>query len=159
MIAADDLALLGAGFGAAMAAQPGAGAADVALHALGWAEVLDAAPRQGAAEAFSRLGATGAAAALLDDVVLHALGHAPDVATCVVLPDAHRSTPPGRRGAGGWRVAGLVSGRCRAGPPRPGAGGRRRDHHAGGDRARQPDRRGSGPRSRAAVPARHRSGR
>jgi hypothetical protein len=115
VIAADDLSLLGAGFGAAMAAQPGAGAADVALHALGWAEVLSAAPRQGAAEAFSRLGATGAAAGLLDDVVLHALGHAPDVATCVVLPDAHRSTPPGRRGAGGWRVAGLASGRCAPG--------------------------------------------
>ena len=91
MIEADDLALLTASFAAAMRAAPGAGAADVVLHDLGWADLLSVAPMQGAAAAFSALGTTGSAACLLDDVVVGALGLPVSTATCIVLPAPHRT--------------------------------------------------------------------
>ena len=85
-IDADDLAMLAAGFEAAMADAPGPGEADQALCDLGWADLLDAAPRQAAAMAFSALGTTGSAATLLDDVVAHALGLRISPEICVLFP-------------------------------------------------------------------------
>jgi len=111
MIDADDLALLATSFEAAMARAPRAAEADGELHELGWADLLAAAPRQGAAAAFTLLGATGAASCLLDDVVAHALGlpTGPDV--CVVLPVPGRRDPAGVRAGDSVRIDGLVSAR------------------------------------------------
>lgn len=92
-IDADDLALLATSFEAAMADAPGPGEADQALHDLGWADLLNAAPQQAAAMAFSALGTTGSAATLLDDVVAHALGLpiSPDI--CVLFPASLHANP------------------------------------------------------------------
>lgn len=93
LIDADDLALLAASFESVMADAPGPGEADQALNALGWADLLNAAPRQAAAMAFSALGTTGSAATLLDDVVAHALGIpiSPDI--CVLFPGPLHDNP------------------------------------------------------------------
>ena len=111
MIDADDLALLAVSLTAAMARESGAAAADAALHAVGWGELLVAAPIQGAAVAFAALGRTGSAACVLDDVVANALGVdvRPDV--CVVMPAPGRGTPAGTRDGSVIRVDGLVSAR------------------------------------------------
>lgn len=85
-IDADDLALLAESFEAAMAEAPGPGEADEALYDLGWIELLDADPGQGAALAFSALGRTNSAATLLDDVMAHAIGIQPSLDVCVMLP-------------------------------------------------------------------------
>lgn len=111
MIDADDLALLAVSFSAAMAQAPGAGAADVALHELGWGELLVAAPLQGAAAAFAALGTTGSSACLLDDVLAHALGLAVTPDVCVVMPAPSRREPPGVRVGSSIHVDGLVSAR------------------------------------------------
>src|SRR6266508_3311292 len=71
VIDTDDLALLAKSFEGAMER---GGEVDAALHALGWGDLLDAAPLQGAAAVFGLLGATGSVATLLDDVVVSALG-------------------------------------------------------------------------------------
>jgi hypothetical protein len=73
------------------------------LHELGWADLLEAAPDRGAGITFTLLGWTGAAAALLDDVVLHALGLPVSLDTCAVLPLPHSADLPSG--------AGLVSSR------------------------------------------------
>ena len=109
-IDADDLALLAASFEAAMADAPGPAEADQPLYDLGWAELLDAAPAQGAAIAFAALGATGSAASLLDDVVVSALGVNVSPQTCVVFPAPHRAEAPARFGDE-LVVDGLVSAR------------------------------------------------
>ena len=108
---ADDLALLASGFEAAMAEAPGPGEADQALYDLGWAELLDAAPAQGAATAFSALGRSNSAASLLDDVVANALGIAVSLDTCVVFPSPHKATAPGQRRGDTVVIEGLVSAR------------------------------------------------
>lgn len=96
VIDADDLALLAGGFeGALRDVEPSAGVA--ALFDLGWGEALAASPRQVAAAAFTALGATGSAAGLVDDVVLHALGLEPSPATAVLLPAPGSPAPPARR--------------------------------------------------------------
>jgi len=110
-IDADDLAMLAAGFeGALRDAEPEAGAEG--LVELGWLEVLDASPAQGMAAAFTALGSTGSAAAVLDDVVAHALGLAPSTDTCVVLPAPGRATAPGRRDGDDVSVDGVVTRRA-----------------------------------------------
>ena len=111
MIDADDLAMLSTSFAAAMTSAPGAGAADTALHELGWGELLAAAPRQGAAAAFAALGTTGSAACLLDDVVAHALRLPVTTALCVVMPRPGRREPPGARVGPTIHIDGLVSAR------------------------------------------------
>jgi Acyl-CoA dehydrogenase, C-terminal domain len=111
VIDADDLSLLAASFAATMAESPGAGAADAALHELGWADLLDAAPMPGAAAAFTALGATGAAACLLDDVVAHALGLRGGLSMCVVLPAPHSAVAAGLLVDGRLIIDGLVSAR------------------------------------------------
>lgn len=115
MIDGDDLALLATSFEAAMLHAPGAAAADFALHDLGWADLLAAAPQRGAAATFAKLGTTGAAACLLDDVVANALGDEVGPNVCVLLPAPHRWEAAGRRsgsaGGSGICVDGLVSAR------------------------------------------------
>jgi alkylation response protein AidB-like acyl-CoA dehydrogenase len=110
-IDADDLAMLADGFASAMLAAPGPGEADAALFDLGWGELLGAAPSQGAAMAFAALGATGSSAAIVDDVLAHAIGLDVTPTTCVVLPRPHRSGPPARRDGDVVRLDGLVSAR------------------------------------------------
>ena len=114
MIEADDLDLLITSFTAALVAAPGAGEADAALFELGWGDLLAAAPTQGAAAAFGALGATGSAACLLDDVVVHALGLDVGPTTGVVLPAPQRAVAPGRLIDGMLIIEGLVSARCAA---------------------------------------------
>ncbi|WP_419845580.1 acyl-CoA dehydrogenase family protein [Candidatus Poriferisocius sp.] len=92
-IDADDLALLAASFEAAMADAPGPGEADQALHDLGWADLLDAAPGPAAAMAFTALGTTGSAATLLDDVVAHALGLPITPEICMLFPATLHNNP------------------------------------------------------------------
>lgn len=116
MIDADDLALLVTSFEAAMSASsdggaPSPAAVDAALFELGWGDLLEVAPMQGAAAAFAALGRTGAVAGLLDDVVAHALGLGVGVDTCVVLPAPHAHEPAGSVEGGVLRVRGLVSAR------------------------------------------------
>jgi Acyl-CoA dehydrogenase, C-terminal domain len=111
MIDADDLAVLAASFEAAMLQHPGAAAADAALHELGWGDLLDAAGRAGAAVGFSALGATGAGACLLDDVIAHSLGLAVGTDVCVVLPAPHRRDPAGVQPGSNIVINGLVSAR------------------------------------------------
>ena len=110
-IDADDLARLATGFEAAMVDAPGPAGADQALYDLGWTELLAAAPAQGAATAFSTLGATGSAATLLDDVVANALGTDVSPTTCVVFPAPHQADPPGRRRGDAVVIDGLLSAR------------------------------------------------
>ena len=110
-IDADDLAMLAEGFASAMLAAPGPGEADAALFDLGWGELLTAAPSQGVAMAFTALGTTGSSAALIDDVLAHALGLEVAPTTCVVLPRPHRAGPPAARDADVIRIDGLVSAR------------------------------------------------
>ncbi len=116
MIDADDLAMLAAGFSAAMTdALDDGRAADAALRDLGWVDLLMTAPSQGAAMAFAELGASGAIASLLDDVLLGALGLDIDIdidgSTCVALPAPQVAQPPGRLIDGLVHVDGLVSSR------------------------------------------------
>ena len=92
-IDADDLALMAESFEAAMADAPGPGEADEALYDLGWAELLDTDPGQGAAAAFNALGRTNSAATLLDDVMAHALGIQPSLDACVMLPASLHTNP------------------------------------------------------------------
>ena len=105
----DDLALLAAGFEAAMSDASGPAESDQAMHDLGWAELLAAAPSQGAATAFSALGATGSAASLLDDVVANALGIDVSPTACMVFPAPHQFDTPGQRHGDAVTVDGLVS--------------------------------------------------
>jgi hypothetical protein len=111
VIDADGLALLARSFEAALEAGSDRSSADAALHELGWADLLAAAPRPGAAVAFALLGSTGSPATLLDDVLATALDLAASVDTCVVLPAPHSSRPPGEVVGGCARVRGLVSSR------------------------------------------------
>ena len=110
-IEADELAMLASGFEAAMLDSGGPDETLVALSALGWDELLDAAPVAGVAMAFTLLGASGSSASLLDDVVIRALGLTPAPTTAVVLPAAARTTPPARRVDGRIVIDGTVSSR------------------------------------------------
>lgn len=105
LIDADDLAMLAAGFTSVMQASPSAGEADDALYELGWGELLQADPRQGAATAFAALGITNAAAGILDDVLAVSLGAEPSLDLAVVVPAPHVRIAP----ADGTLVAGLVT--------------------------------------------------
>lgn len=107
----EDLAMLGAGFEAAMRDAPDTVSTTAALFDLGWAEVLAAAPAQAVATAFRALGTTGSAAGILDDVVAHALGLEPEAATAVALPAPVRSAPAGTLADGRLVVDGTASSR------------------------------------------------
>jgi hypothetical protein len=107
----DDLALLAHGFDAALRQHPDDHAALAALYDLGWREALAVAPAAAVATAFTALGATGSAAALLDDVVIRALGLDPAGDLAVALSAPGESFPPGRRHDDRITVDGLASGR------------------------------------------------
>jgi hypothetical protein len=107
MIDADDLEMLTASFEAS-------GATDADFHELGWADLLEMAPLQGAAAAFAVLGRTGSTAGLLDDVVAHALGLAVGGDVCVALPAPHSAAPAGVRKGDHVVIDGLVSTRATA---------------------------------------------
>ncbi|RAY17054.1 acyl-CoA dehydrogenase [Actinomadura craniellae] len=77
MIDAADLTLLSTGFRAAMEEPGDADRLDAALVELGWRELLADSPDEAVALVFPLLGATGAHAPLLNDVLLHALGRPP----------------------------------------------------------------------------------
>ncbi|MFP3899223.1 MAG: acyl-CoA dehydrogenase family protein [Acidimicrobiia bacterium] len=111
-IDADDLAMLAAGFDGVLrdAADPDEAARG--LFELGWDELLAASPAQAVAAAFGALGATGAAAGILDDVLAHALGLDPSIGTCIVAPAPGGSTPPGRRTGDRIVVDGTVTRRA-----------------------------------------------
>ena len=115
MIEADDLAMLATSFEAAMTPPESAvlepATVDAALFDLGWGDVLEMAPMQGAAAAFAVMGRTGAVAGLLDDVVAHALGLPIATDTCIVMPAAHASAPAGVISGRVLRVDGIVSAR------------------------------------------------
>jgi len=108
LLDADDMRLLGQSFESALA---DATDPDAALYELGWADLLDASPRQGAALAFAALGTTGAAAGLLDDVVARALGLPIEATAALVLPGAHDTAPPGRHTGSSVLIEGIVSAR------------------------------------------------
>lgn len=110
-IDADDLAMLADGFGSALAGTTDAGDATDRLVDLGWIDVLTAAPWQAIATAFPALGTSASPAAIIDDVVVHALGLEVSPSTCVVLPAPHGSTPPGRRVGDRLVVDGIASAR------------------------------------------------
>lgn len=107
----DDLAMLATGFEAAMRDAPDPASTTAALVDLGWIELLAASPAQAVATAFGALGTTGSVAGLVDDVVAHALGIAPDAGTAVALPAPARSAPPGTRDGGRIVVDGMASAR------------------------------------------------
>ena len=111
MVGADDLALLATGFEAAMAEEARPAVSDQALFDLGWAELLSAAPSQGAATAFRALGTTNSAAGLLDDVVANTLGIDISPHTCVVFPAPHQAEAPAHLQGDALVVDGLVSAR------------------------------------------------
>ena len=111
LLDADSLAMLADGFEAAMTASDGPAASARAVFDLGWGELLDASPTQGAAMAFTALGTTGSAAGLLDDVLMRALGLAASPTTCVVLAPPQTARVPGRLVGDRVAVDGLVSAR------------------------------------------------
>jgi alkylation response protein AidB-like acyl-CoA dehydrogenase len=108
---ADDLAMLAAGFEGALRQAGSSAEATSALFELGWADVLGSSPAQAISTAFTALGATGASAAIVDDVVAHALGLEVQAGTALVLPAPGGATPPGRRQGDGVVVDGTVSAR------------------------------------------------
>jgi signal transduction histidine kinase len=109
VIDADDLAMLATGFESAMRDSADPGALTLALFDLGWGEVLAAAPAQAVAMAFTALGATGATAGLLDDVIVHSLGLHAAPTTAVVLPAPSGTAPPGRRAGNSIALDGTAS--------------------------------------------------
>ena len=84
---------------------------DDALARLGWPEMLEAEPRDAVAILFTELGATNAAATVLDDVVVNALGVEPRSDLAALLPSFASSIPPGRLDAGVARAVGLGTAR------------------------------------------------
>ena len=84
---------------------------DAALAALGWLEMLDAEPRDAVDIVFTALGATNAAASVLDDVLVAALGAEPRADLAVLLPPFATWAPPGRSDERGVQAAGLATAR------------------------------------------------
>jgi hypothetical protein len=111
VIDADDLALLITSFEAAMERSGDRPAVDAALFDLGWSDLLDVAPRVGAAATFELLGSTNSPASLLDDVLAASLGLPVSLDSCILLPAPHGADPPGRAEGGRLRIEGLVSAR------------------------------------------------
>ncbi|GMU78100.1 MAG: hypothetical protein AMXMBFR46_08960 [Acidimicrobiia bacterium] len=89
-----------------------AGAVDAALDDLGWREMLEAEPRDAVEIVFGALGAAGAAASVLDDVVVAALGMEPRPDLAVVLPEFGRWDPPASRAGDGVRATGIATARA-----------------------------------------------
>lgn len=99
-------------FTAALATATDAEAADAALVELGWHDLLAHMPRPGAALAFGAAGTCGAAATLLDDLVVAACGQTPSADFAAMFPMAASIEPPGTVGDDGVvTLNGIVSAR------------------------------------------------
>jgi hypothetical protein len=96
MIDAGERAAMKESVRAAIASADGSAAIDEVLAKLGWLELLADEPADAIEIVFGALGATGAAAAVLDDVVLSALGTRPRPDLAVLLPRFAAWDPPGR---------------------------------------------------------------
>jgi hypothetical protein len=100
----------------AEAVAAGGDQADAALAKLGWLELLHEHPDDAIGIVFGALGATGAAATALDDVLQSALGMQPRAGLAVLLPGFARWEPPEREGLATGRAARateiLVAGRA-----------------------------------------------
>lgn len=83
------------------------GPVDDVLAELGWFEMLDAEPRDAVEIVFTALGRANAAAGVLDDVVVAALGVTPRADLAVVVPGFGAWSPPagGADGLGTARIA------------------------------------------------------
>ena len=90
----------------------GAAAVDEILAQLGWLELLEAEPADAIDIVFSALGATNAAATVLDDVVASALGTKARADLAVLLPRFAAWDPPGRLDADGFHARGLATARA-----------------------------------------------
>jgi Acyl-CoA dehydrogenase, C-terminal domain len=95
-------------------AEPGV-PADNVLARLGWREMLAAEPRDATAIVFEALGAAGATASVLDDVVAAALGLQPSEDVAVLFPPFASWEPPGRQDGSRVCATGLATGRVAAG--------------------------------------------
>lgn len=91
------------------AAPRGGPAVDEALDEIGWREVLGAEPGEAVAVVFRALGATNAAASVLDDVLACALGMEPRPDLAVVLPPFGAWTAPGNTSGGRVSALGLAT--------------------------------------------------
>lgn len=96
MIDAAERAAMEATVRAAIAGADGVAAVDEVLGKLGWLDMLAAEPPDAIEIVFSALGATGAMATALDDVVASALGAQPHANLAILLPRFAAWDPPGR---------------------------------------------------------------
>jgi hypothetical protein len=97
---------------AAIAGADGGAAIDAVLGKLGWLELLAAEPADAIDVVFSALGATGAMATALDDVVATALGVEPRADLAILLPRFAAWDPPGRIEGEGLCAQGLATARA-----------------------------------------------
>ena len=84
---------------------------DDALAELGWLEMLRTEPRDAVEVVFTALGATNAAASVLDDVITSALGFDAGVDLAVLLPRFAAWSPPARIERGIVHAQGLATAR------------------------------------------------
>jgi hypothetical protein len=112
MIDAADRASMEETVRAAIAGADGGAAVDGILGELGWLEMLDAEPSDAIDIVFRALGATNAAATVLDDVVASALGTKARADLAVLLPPFAAWDPPGRPDPGGFHARGLSTARA-----------------------------------------------
>ena len=92
----------------------GVAAVDDALAKLGWPGMLVAEPRESVEIVFRALGAAGATASPLDDVMAYALGTEPSADLAVVLPPFASWDAPGNTTSGYVSASGLATARTAA---------------------------------------------
>jgi hypothetical protein len=114
MIEAEELELLRQGFQRALEADD-AGKADEALAELGWREALVAEGQTVVPLIFTEKGLANAAATVLDDLLLSALGLTALTGAGVVLPEVGARTPPGSVVGGRLSVRGSGTARLLSG--------------------------------------------
>ncbi len=112
MIDAAERAAMDESVRAALAGAGGITAVDEALGKLGWLEMLAAEPADAIEVVFGALGATGAAATALDDVIVSALGGRPRADLAVLLPRFAGWDLPGRIDADEVHAQGLATARA-----------------------------------------------
>lgn len=112
MMDAAERDLLGSTVRDAIAEADGTAAIDKALTELGWLEMLEAEPRDAIDIVFTALGGANAAAPMLDDVVVSALGMQPRPELVVLLPQYDTWHPPGHIDDGHCHALGLATARC-----------------------------------------------
>jgi hypothetical protein len=114
MIDADERASMEGSVRAALADALAAGRSDLdaVLAGVGWLELLDEEPAAAIAVVFAALGATGAAATALDDVLASALGRKPRADLAVLLPGFAAWEPAGRIDTSELSAEGLATARA-----------------------------------------------